>query len=93
MFLASHGLGQYIRAHFLDKTFQGLYQVNTFDLLLLIPFDIARFRQDVRRNRPDAPMFELSSLSGRGMNLWLNWLVRHLKKPHRYGDDVSQWFG
>src|ERR1051326_1117727 len=38
VFLANHGLGQYIRAHFLDKTFQGLYQVNSFDLLLLIPY-------------------------------------------------------
>jgi len=38
MILANHGIGQYIRAHFFDKTFQGLYQVNTFDLLLLIPY-------------------------------------------------------
>src|ERR1041385_2466800 len=38
VFLANHGLGEYIRAHFLDKTFQGLYQVNSFDLLLLIPY-------------------------------------------------------
>ena len=38
MFLANHGIGQYIRAHFLDKTFQGLYQFNAFDLMLLIPY-------------------------------------------------------
>ena len=38
MFLANHGIGQYIRAHFFDKTFQGLYQVNGFDLMLLIPY-------------------------------------------------------
>ena len=30
----------YIRQHFLDKTFQGLYQVNGFDLALLIPYFI-----------------------------------------------------
>ncbi len=40
MFLASKGLGQYLRQHFLDKTFQGLYQVNAFDLALLIPYFI-----------------------------------------------------
>jgi cellulose synthase/poly-beta-1,6-N-acetylglucosamine synthase-like glycosyltransferase len=36
--LASRGLGPYLRQHFLDKTFQGLYQVNAFDLALLIPY-------------------------------------------------------
>jgi cellulose synthase/poly-beta-1,6-N-acetylglucosamine synthase-like glycosyltransferase len=40
VFLASKGLGPYIRQHFLDKTFQGLYQVNAFDLALLIPYFI-----------------------------------------------------
>src|ERR1700690_2387803 len=40
MILASKGLGPYLRQHFLDKTFQGLYQVNAFDLALLIPYFI-----------------------------------------------------
>src|ERR1700689_3023179 len=34
---APKGVGQYIRQHFLDKTFQGLYHANAFDLALLIP--------------------------------------------------------
>jgi cellulose synthase/poly-beta-1,6-N-acetylglucosamine synthase-like glycosyltransferase len=38
--LASKGLGAYFRHHFLDKTFVGLYQVNAFDLALLIPYFI-----------------------------------------------------
>lgn len=37
-FLAQRGLTQYVRQHFFDKTFQGLYQVNRFDLALLIPY-------------------------------------------------------
>jgi cellulose synthase/poly-beta-1,6-N-acetylglucosamine synthase-like glycosyltransferase len=37
MFLA-RGLSQYIRQHFFDKTFQGLYHANAFDLALLIPY-------------------------------------------------------
>ena len=37
---APRGLGQYFRQHFLDKTFQGLYQINSFDLMLLIPYFI-----------------------------------------------------
>jgi len=40
LFLASKGLVPYLRQHFLDKTFQGLYQVNAFDLALLIPYFI-----------------------------------------------------
>jgi cellulose synthase/poly-beta-1,6-N-acetylglucosamine synthase-like glycosyltransferase len=39
-FVAPKGIGQYIRQHFLDKTFQGLYHPNTFDTALLIPYFI-----------------------------------------------------
>jgi cellulose synthase/poly-beta-1,6-N-acetylglucosamine synthase-like glycosyltransferase len=38
--LAQPGLGQYVRRHFLDTTFKGLYQANGFDLALLIPYFI-----------------------------------------------------
>jgi len=37
---APKGVVPYIRQHFLDKTFQGLYQANWFDLALLIPYFI-----------------------------------------------------
>jgi cellulose synthase/poly-beta-1,6-N-acetylglucosamine synthase-like glycosyltransferase len=40
VFLTSKGLVPYFRHHFLDKTFTGLYQVNAFDLALLIPYFI-----------------------------------------------------
>jgi len=38
--VAAKGLGPYLRQHFLDKTFVGLYQINAFDLALLIPYFI-----------------------------------------------------
>src|SRR5271167_4240882 len=38
--ITTKGLGQYIRQHFFDKTFQGLYHPNAFDLALLIPYFI-----------------------------------------------------
>jgi cellulose synthase/poly-beta-1,6-N-acetylglucosamine synthase-like glycosyltransferase len=38
VWLVSRGLGQYIRRHFLDTTFRGLYQPNAFDMALLIPY-------------------------------------------------------
>src|SRR5713226_156953 len=37
---ASRGIGQYIRQHFLDTTFRGLYHANAFDMALLIPYFI-----------------------------------------------------
>src|SRR5512140_1979480 len=39
-FLGPRGFGQYFRSHFLDKTFQGIYQANAFDVALLIPYFI-----------------------------------------------------
>ena len=36
--LTAHSFGQYVRHHFLDRTFQGLYQANAFDVALLIPY-------------------------------------------------------
>jgi cellulose synthase/poly-beta-1,6-N-acetylglucosamine synthase-like glycosyltransferase len=38
VFVASRGFGQYIRQHFLDTTFRGLYRANAFDMALLIPY-------------------------------------------------------
>jgi len=38
--VAPRGIGTYLRQHFLDKTFQGLYHVNAFDLALLTPYFI-----------------------------------------------------
>src|SRR5215831_8209656 len=40
MLAANRGVGQYIRQHFLDRTFQGLYRPNAFDVALLIPYFI-----------------------------------------------------
>jgi cellulose synthase/poly-beta-1,6-N-acetylglucosamine synthase-like glycosyltransferase len=35
---APKGIGPYIRQHFLDTTFRGLYHANAFDIALLIPY-------------------------------------------------------
>src|SRR5260370_17987231 len=40
LFVAQRGLTQYIRQHFLDTTFRGLYHANAFDMALLIPYFI-----------------------------------------------------
>jgi cellulose synthase/poly-beta-1,6-N-acetylglucosamine synthase-like glycosyltransferase len=38
LFLAQKGLSQYVRQHFLDTTFKGLYHANAFDMALLVPY-------------------------------------------------------
>ena len=38
MWAAPRGIAPYIRQHFFDKTFRGLYRVDGFDLALLIPY-------------------------------------------------------
>ena len=38
--MAPKGIGPYIRQHFLDTTFRGLYHANAFDMALLIPYFI-----------------------------------------------------
>jgi cellulose synthase/poly-beta-1,6-N-acetylglucosamine synthase-like glycosyltransferase len=38
--MAPRGIGPYIRQHFLDTTFRGLYHANAFDMALLIPYFI-----------------------------------------------------
>ena len=36
--LIQHSLSQYVRQHFFDTTFKGLYHANAFDMALLIPY-------------------------------------------------------
>ena len=40
LFSAPHSFTHYVRSHFFDPTFKGLYHANAFDLALLIPYFI-----------------------------------------------------
>ncbi|MGH9509276.1 MAG: cellulose synthase family protein [Terriglobales bacterium] len=40
LFLRSRGVAEYIRTHFFDTTFTGLYELNAFDVALLVPYFI-----------------------------------------------------
>ena len=44
------------------------------DLLRVLEYDIGRVRGDLSRVNTRAPLFELSSQSGRGVTEWLTWL-------------------
>lgn len=61
------------------------------DLIPFVPFNLARFRDDVQRLNPAAKRFELSADKGHGMAEWLAWL----KPPTRavIAGDASHWFG
>jgi cellulose synthase/poly-beta-1,6-N-acetylglucosamine synthase-like glycosyltransferase len=39
-FVVKPGIGNYLKTHFLDKTFRGLYVPNAFDMMLLVPYFI-----------------------------------------------------
>lgn len=44
------------------------------DLLGVLEYDIGRVRDDLSRINTRAPLIELSSTSGQGINQWLTWL-------------------
>jgi len=48
--------------------------LNKTDLLPYVPFDLERFRGDLRSVRADATLFEISAATGEGMEGWLDWL-------------------
>ena len=54
--------------------------LNKIDLLASIPFDLADFRETVRRVNPGATLFELSVQSGEGIEAWLSLLNRESRR-------------
>lgn len=45
-----------------------------------IQFDIQRVISDIRRVNKDAPIFEVSSVTGQGMSVWYDWLIEFAKR-------------
>jgi hydrogenase nickel incorporation protein HypB len=48
--------------------------LNKIDLLKSFPFRIDAFRRHVAAVNPDAALFEMSTLTGEGVEPWLSWL-------------------
>ena len=44
------------------------------DLLPHLDVDIARYRANIKKVRPDARIFEVSAKTGEGMEAWISWL-------------------
>ena len=64
--------------------------LNKMDLLHAVPFDLAAFRADVQRLNSNAKLFEVSALTGEGVDAWVAWLRERIKKHH---SKTSNWFG
>lgn len=52
----------------------GAVVFSKIELLGAVNFDLAKARADVRRINREAPIFELSAVTGRGMEDWTRWL-------------------
>jgi hydrogenase nickel incorporation protein HypB len=65
--------------------------LNKVDLLGRVPFDVAAFRNDVRRINERADVIEISGLHAQGIDRWVAWLRKQVKRPHH--EEISHWFG
>jgi hydrogenase nickel incorporation protein HypB len=54
--------------------------LNGIDLSPYVPFDLAGFRDDVQRLKPDARLLELSAKTGEGLEQWIGWLIHHVQQ-------------
>jgi len=68
--------------------------LNKVDLLGVVAFDLAGFRENVRRINPAARLIELSTLSGAGTAEWQDWLtspdLRNRVIPSRLGEPLRR---
>ncbi len=54
--------------------------INKIDLLPYVPFDVNKVKDYASRINPNMAFFELSALTGEGMDAWYIWLKNQLKK-------------
>lgn len=54
--------------------------INKIDLLDQVNFDIKKAKQEIQEVHPDITIIEVSCKTGEGIDLWIEWLVAHLKK-------------
>jgi hydrogenase nickel incorporation protein HypB len=74
-----------------DKPLKYPTLINTCDVVVLSKMDLAAAvgfdeqtaKENVRRARPGATVFELSAKTGAGVQLWLDYLVARLQEKHR----------
>lgn len=91
---ADFDLGEHCRITMLSTTegadkvekypsvFQNAHAVllNKTDLLPYIRFDVGRFQDAVFRLNPVVPVFQMSAVTGEGLDTWTNWLLQKMKE-------------
>jgi hydrogenase nickel incorporation protein HypB len=65
--------------------------LNKMDLLERVPFDVAAFRDDVRRINERAEVIEISGMRAQGIDRWVEWLRKRVKRANH--EEISHWFG
>jgi hydrogenase nickel incorporation protein HypB len=55
--------------------------INKMDLIAYIPFDLERVLTDIRKVNPQAKVFQVSAITGEGMQQWYDWLCGMAAKP------------
>jgi hydrogenase nickel incorporation protein HypB len=50
--------------------------INKIDLLPYTPFDIERMKEEALNIKPDIKIFEVSCLTGEGLQYWFDWLEK-----------------
>jgi hydrogenase nickel incorporation protein HypB len=50
--------------------------LNKTDLLPYIPFDLPKFKDDIRRLNPTVEVLEVSARTGEGLDAWVQWICR-----------------
>ena len=52
--------------------------INKIDLLPYLNFDVEKLKEYAKQVNPNLEFFEVSAISGEGMDLWYNWLKSNL---------------
>jgi hydrogenase nickel incorporation protein HypB len=56
--------------------------LNKIDLLPALGFDRGLFYRTLRRLNTEAPVFEVSCRTGKGLEAWMGWLVEQMERAH-----------
>jgi len=61
----------------------GVCLINKIDLLPYVPFDVENMKTYARRIKPDMLFFEVSALTGEGMDQWYAWLASRFENKKK----------
>lgn len=60
--------------------------LNKIDLLPYTTFNVERFQDVMSELNPDAPVFQMSAITGEGLSKWTDWLLQTMKERMEESD-------